>query len=51
MVGIEPITGVRQFYDEINKIGTLSVRVIVNRETKGVRKEHTLYMQPETKLH
>ncbi len=51
MVGIEPITGVRQFYEEINKIGTLTARVIVNREAKGERKEHTLYMQPETRLH
>lgn len=51
MVGIEPITGVKQFYEEINKIGTQSVRVIVNREAKGVRKEYTLFMQPETRLH
>lgn len=51
MVGIEPITGVRRFYEEINKIGTQSVRIIVNRETKGARKEHTLFMQPETRLH
>lgn len=51
MLGIEPITSVRQFYEEINRLGTLSIRVIVNRETKGERKEHTLYMQPETRLH
>lgn len=50
-VGIIPITGVRQFHEEINRIGVQSVRVIVSREVKGERKSQTLFMTPETRLH
>ncbi|MBR2408483.1 MAG: serine protease [Lachnospiraceae bacterium] len=50
-VGIKPVTGVRQFHEEISKADAQSVRIIVSRETKGERKEHSLYMQPEMRLH
>lgn len=50
-VGITPVTGVRQFYEEISAVGPQSVRIIVSRDTKGERKEQTLYMTPETRLH
>ena len=50
-VGITPVTGVRQFYEEISKVGAQSVRIIVSRDTKGERKEQTLYITPETRLH
>ena len=51
MVGIEPITGVRQFYKEISSVGGQSVRVIVSRDAKGERKEQTLFMTPESRMH
>lgn len=51
MVGITPVTDVRQFYDEISAVGAQSIRIIVSRDTKGVRKEQTLFMTPETRLH
>lgn len=50
-VGITPITGVRQFYEEISGVGPYSVRIIVNRDVKGDRKEQTLYMVPELRSH
>jgi serine protease Do len=50
-VGITPITGVRQFYEEISAAGPYSVRVVVSRDVKGERKEQTLYVTPETRLH
>ena len=50
-VGITPVTGVRQFYEEISAVGAQSVRIIVSRDTKGERKEQTLFMTPETRLH
>ena len=50
-VGITPVTGVRQFYEEISKVGPQSVRIIVSRDAKGERKEQTLYMTPEMRLH
>lgn len=50
-VGIKSVTGVRQFHEEISKAGAQSVRIIVSRETKGERKEHSLYMQPEMRMH
>lgn len=50
-VGIVPVTDVRQFYEEISKVGTQSVRIIVSRDAKGERKEQTLYITPETRLH
>lgn len=50
-VGITPITGVRQFYEEISKVGPQSVRILVSRDTKGERKEQTLFMTPEMRLH
>lgn len=50
-VGITPITGVRQFYEEITGVGPHSVRIIVNRDVKGERKEQTLYMVPELRFH
>ena len=50
-VGITPVTGVREFYEEISKVGAQSVRILVSRDTKGDRKEQTLFMTPETRLH
>ncbi len=50
-VGITPVTGVRQFYEEISKVGAQSVRIIVSRDNKGERKEQTLFITPETRLH
>ena len=50
-VGITPVNGARQFYEEITKVGPQSVRIIVSRDTKGVRKEQTLFMTPETRQH
>lgn len=50
-VGITPVTGVRQFYEEISKVGAQSVRIIVSRDAKGERKEQTLFITPETRLH
>lgn len=50
-VGITPITSVRQFYEEITDVGPHSVRIIVNRDVKGARKEQTLYMVPELRYH
>ena len=50
-VGITPITGVRQFYEEISRVGAQSVRVLVSRDTKGERKEQTLFMTPEFRMH
>lgn len=50
-VGITPITSVRQFYEKITDVGPHSVRVIVNRDVKGERKEQTLYMVPELRYH
>ena len=50
-VGITEITGVRQFYEEINRVGIQNVRVLVSREIKGERKVQTLYLLPETRLH
>ncbi len=50
-VGITPVTGVRQFYKEICEVGAQSVRILVSRETKGARKEQTLFIVPETRLH
>lgn len=51
IVGIIPITGVRQFYEEISHVGVQSVRIIVSREVKGGRKEQTLFLLPEARLH
>ncbi len=50
-IGITPIYEVRQFYEEITGVGPHSVRVIVNRDVKGERKEQTLYMVPELRFH
>ncbi len=50
-VGIETVTGVRQFYEEISAVGPQSVRIIVSRDTKGGRKEQTLFLLPEARLH
>ena len=50
-VGITPVTGVRQFYEEISKVGAQSVRILVSRDTKGERKEQTLFMTPEFRMH
>lgn len=50
-VGTTPITGVRQFYEEISANGARSVRIVVSRDTKGERKEQELYLTPETRLH
>ena len=50
-VGITPITGVRQFYEEISANGTESVRIVVSRDTKGERKEQEVFLSPETRLH
>lgn len=50
-VGITSVTGVRQFYEEISGVGPHSVRIIVNRDVKGERKEQTLYMVPELRYH
>ena len=50
-VGIKSVTGVRQFHEEISKSGAQSIRVIVSRETRGERKEYSLYMLPEIKMH
>ena len=50
-VGITPVSGVRQFYEEITGVGPHSVRILVNRDVKGERKEQTLYMVPELKFH
>ena len=50
-IGIVPVTGVRQFYKEICSVGAQSVRIVVSREAKGGRKEQTLFMVPETRLH
>lgn len=50
-VGITQVSGVRQFYEEITGVGPHSVRVIVNRDVKGERKEQTLYMLPELRYH
>lgn len=50
-VGITPINDVRQFYEEISGAGPNSVRIIVNRDVKGERKEQTLYMTPELRYH
>lgn len=50
-VGITPVSDVRQFYEEINAVGPQSVRILVSRDTKGERKEQTLFMTPETRLH
>lgn len=50
-VGITPITGVHQFYEEISRVGVQNVRVLVSREVKGERKNQTLFMTPETRLH
>lgn len=51
MVGIEPVTGVRQFYKLISAVGAQNVRIVVSREAKGARKEQTLFLLPETRLH
>lgn len=51
VVGIEPVKEVRQFHEEISAAGGQSVRIIVSREIKGERKEQTLYMIPETRMH
>ena len=51
MVGIEPVTDVRQFYKEISSVKGQSVRIIVSRDTKGERKEQTLYIIPESRMH
>lgn len=50
-VGITLISGVRQFHDEISDVGPNSVRIIVNRDVKGERKEQTLFMVPELRFH
>lgn len=50
-VGITPVNGVRQFYEEITGVGPHSVRIVVNRDVKGARKEQTLYMVPELRYH
>ena len=50
-VGITPVSDVRQFYEEISAVGPQSVRILVSRDTKGERKEQTLFMTPETRLH
>jgi len=50
-VGITPISSVRHFYEEITEVGPHSVRIIVNRDVKGERKEQTLYMVPELRFH
>ena len=50
-VGITPVSGVRQFYEEITGVGPHSVRILVNRDVKGERKEQTLYMVPELRFH
>jgi len=50
-VGIKPVSGVRQFYEEITGVGPHSVRILVNRDVKGERKEQTLYMVPELRFH
>ncbi len=50
-VGITPVNSVRQFYEEITGVGPHSVRIIVNRDVKGDRKEQTLYMVPELRFH
>ena len=50
-VGITPISDVRQFYEEISAVGPQSVRILVSRDTKGERKEQTLFMTPEMRLH
>ena len=43
---------VRQFYKAISEIGSgKSIRIVVNRETKGERKEQTIQLTPETRLH
>lgn len=51
VVGIVPVTGVRKFYEEISNVGIQSVRIIVNREIKGERKDQTLFMLPEVRFH
>lgn len=50
-VGITKVTDVRQFYEAINAVGAQSVRILVSRDAKGDRKEQTLFMTPETRLH
>lgn len=50
-VGITQVSEVRQFYEEITRVGANSVRIIVNRDVKGERKEQTLYMVPELRYH
>jgi len=50
-IGTTPITGVRQFYEEISANGTESVRIVVSRDTKGERKEQEVFLSPETRLH
>lgn len=48
----EPITNARQFNESLNKVGAgNSFRVVVSRETKGERKELSLYITPETRQH
>ncbi len=43
---------VRQFYKAISEIGSgKSIRIVVNRETKGERKEQTIQLTPETRMH
>ncbi len=50
-VGISPVNGARQFYEEISSVGPQSVRIIVSRDVKGERKDQTLFMTPETRQH
>lgn len=50
-VGITPVSSVRQFYEEINAVGTDGIRIVVSREIKGEHKEQSLFMVPETRLH
>lgn len=50
-VGITPVAGVRQFYEEIAGVGPNSVRIKVNRDVKGERKEQMLFMVPELRYH
>lgn len=50
-VGITQVSSVRQFYEEINAVGTDGIRIVVSREIKGEHKEQSLFMVPETRLH
>lgn len=51
-VGIEPATDVRQFHEGVSSSGAgRSIRVTVNREVKGERKDQTFYLVPEERMH